>query len=53
MIVEKKERGYTDEFNILTQEKQPKIKALSMHALFIALTFVATMFINIKLPNHG
>lgn len=52
MIVVKKERGQQMNSTYSPREST-KIKALSMHALFIALTFVATMFINIKLPIMG
>jgi uncharacterized membrane protein len=52
MIIIKKERGHHMNSTVLTTETT-KTRALVINALFIALTLVATMFINIKLPIMG
>ena len=39
--------------NSTVMTSQDKTKELVIDALFIALTFVATMFINIRLPLMG
>lgn len=39
--------------NSITKQSTTKTKSLVIYAMFIALTFVATMFINIRLPIMG
>jgi uncharacterized membrane protein len=48
-----KERGYEMNAAYSTTKETTKTKVLVINALFIALTVVATMFINIRLPIMG
>jgi uncharacterized membrane protein len=48
-IIVKKERGYHMN-STYSQTKTTTTKAMVINALFIALTLIATMFINVKLP---
>jgi uncharacterized membrane protein len=51
-MIRSKERGYFVNTTFSTIETN-KSKALVINALFVALTLVATMFINLKLPIMG
>lgn len=52
MIIFRKRRSYQMNSSVLSTESA-KTKMLVINALFIALTLVATMFINIRLPIMG
>jgi uncharacterized membrane protein len=51
-IIVKKERGYHMN-STFSRTKTITTKAIVINALFIALTLIATMFINIRLPLMG